>query len=76
VVGLSWEMPWYVMWVLPLAAVGHSRSLRRATLLLSAFLLVTLAPITGYALDRGCNCYPGDTHTGKRNAMAIKRYLR
>ena len=27
---LTWEMPWYVLWVLPFAAIGRSHALRRA----------------------------------------------
>ena len=29
-VTLSWVLPWYVLWVLPLAALSSSRRLRRA----------------------------------------------
>jgi hypothetical protein len=76
VVSLTWEMPWYVLWVLPFAALGRSRSLRRAAIVLSAFLLVTLAPITGWVLTHGCHCNPVDTRTGKRNAIEIRHHLR
>jgi hypothetical protein len=76
VVSLTWEMPWYVLWVLPFAALGHSRSLRRAAVVLSAFLLLTLVPITGWLLTNACHCNPGDTKTGKRNAIEIRKHLR
>lgn len=76
VVSLTWEMPWYVLWVLPLAAIGRSRALRRAAIVLSAFLLLTLVPATGYVLSNVCHCSPGDTKTGKRNAVEIRRYLK
>lgn len=76
VVSLSWEMPWYVLWVLPFAALGRSRDLRRATIVLSAFLLITLAPITGWLLTHACHCNPGDTKTGKRNALEIRHHLK
>jgi hypothetical protein len=76
VVSLTWEMPWYVLWVLPFAALGRSANLRKATIVLTAFLLVTLAPITGWVLTHGCHCNPGDTKTGKRNAVEIRRHLR
>jgi hypothetical protein len=75
VVSLTWEMPWYVLWALPFAALGSSRSLRRAALWVSAFLLVSLAPITGYVLDRA-HLDPSSTATGKHNDDAIHRYLR
>jgi hypothetical protein len=76
VVCLTWEMPWYVLWVLPFAAIGRSGALRRATVVLTAFLLLTLVPITGYVLTHGCHCNPGDTKTGKRNAIEIRRHLK
>jgi hypothetical protein len=44
---LSWVMPWYVVWVLPLAALGASVPLRRATLALTVFLVLTFLPYTG-----------------------------
>jgi hypothetical protein len=76
VLSLTWEMPWYVLWVLPFAAIGRSRALRRATVVLTAFLMLTLVPATGYVLTHGCHCNPGDTKTGKRNALEIRRYLK
>jgi hypothetical protein len=76
VVSLTWEMPWYVLWVLPFAAIGRSRALRRATVVLTAFLMLTLVPVTGYVLTHACHCNPGDTKTGKRNAVEIHRYLK
>jgi hypothetical protein len=69
-------MPWYVLWVLPFAALRRSRALRRATVELTAFLLVTLAPLTGYLLTDVCHCSPADTKTGKRNALEIGKHLK
>ena len=76
VLSLSWEMPWYVLWVLPLAALSSSRSLRRATLGLTLFLLVAVAPITGYLLTDVCHCSPSTTETGERNNAYILDFLR
>ena len=76
VVSLTWEMPWYVAWVLPLAVLGRSARLRRATIVLTAFLLVTLTPMTGYLLTHACHCNPSDTDTGKRNAIEIRKHLK
>ena len=42
-----WLMPWYVVWLLPLAALGASRNLRVATLAFTAYLvIVSVAPPT------------------------------
>ena len=40
-------MPWYVIWVLPLAALGSSVRLRRAALALTVFLVLTFLPSSG-----------------------------
>jgi hypothetical protein len=41
---LAWLMPWYVIWVAPLAALGSSPRLRRATLAFTVFIVVTFLP--------------------------------
>jgi alpha-1,6-mannosyltransferase len=41
----AWLMPWYVTWVLPLAALGRDRRLLAATLALCAYLVVMRTPI-------------------------------
>jgi hypothetical protein len=51
IASLAWLMPWYLIWVLPLAALGSSRALRRAMLALTAFLIVTFIPATGIYLS-------------------------
>jgi hypothetical protein len=43
---LAWLMPWYVIWVLPLAAFGTSLRLRKAAMALSLFLVATFIPTT------------------------------
>jgi hypothetical protein len=37
-------MPWYVIWLLPLAALGTSVRLRRASIVLTLFLVLTFVP--------------------------------
>ncbi len=41
---VAWLMPWYATWLLPFAAVGESRRLRDATLLLTLFMIVVRMP--------------------------------
>jgi hypothetical protein len=43
---LSWLMPWYVIWVLPLAALSTSVRLRRTAVALTVFLIVSFMPAT------------------------------
>ena len=49
---LAWLMPWYVIWCLPLAALGTSVRLRRAALAFSAFALLAYLPVTGMYMAR------------------------
>jgi hypothetical protein len=44
VLSLSWEAPWYLLWVLPFAALSGAHRLRRAVLIAGAFLLVAFMP--------------------------------
>lgn len=41
----SWLLPWYLIWVLPFAALSRDRSLQLAVLALTAFQLTTRIPI-------------------------------
>jgi alpha-1,6-mannosyltransferase len=61
---LAWLMPWYVIWLAPLAALGSSARLRRATLALTVFLVLTFMPATGlYMSQHGLS--PLATHAGQ-----------
>jgi hypothetical protein len=47
VASLAWLVPWYIIWVLPLAALGTSIRLRRAAVAFTVFLVLTFMPATG-----------------------------
>jgi hypothetical protein len=44
IASLGWVMPWYVVWLLPLAALGTSVRLRRVALGLTVFLVLVFLP--------------------------------
>lgn len=46
IISLSWTLPSYIVWLAPLTALARSRPLRIATLVLSAYLLLTVLPLT------------------------------
>jgi hypothetical protein len=52
IASLAWLVPWYVIWVLPLAAIGMSLRLRRLALLLTLYLVIGFAPATGTLLGK------------------------
>ena len=45
IASLAWLMPWYVIWLLPLAALASSVRLRRAAGVLTVFVVLTFMPI-------------------------------
>jgi Glycosyltransferase family 87 len=72
-VSLAWLMPWYIIWLAPLAALGTSVRLRRATLALTVFLVITFVPATGIYLTNH-NLSPLGTHAGQVS-RALQRKL-
>ena len=56
IVSLAWLVPWYVIWLLPLAALGTSVRLRQAALALTVFLVLTFMPVTDmFLFEHGIN---------------------
>jgi hypothetical protein len=51
IASLSWLMPWYAIWLLPLAVLGTSVRLRRTALALTVYVLLTFIPWTGIFLS-------------------------
>jgi hypothetical protein len=73
-VTLSWVLPWYVLWVLPFAALSTSRRLRTATLLLGVYLIVAWAPASGL-LWNAIGFYPEKTPLGRLHQRYVKELL-
>lgn len=46
---LTWLMPWYVIWLLPFAAVSANRRLRFAALLFGTFVVIVRMPYPPFA---------------------------
>jgi glycosyl transferase family 87 len=44
-VATAWLVPWYAIWVVPLAAISRSRELMAATVMLCAYMLVIAVPL-------------------------------
>jgi hypothetical protein len=71
---LSWMLPWYVIWVLPLAALAGSRRLRTASLVLGAYLILAWMPATGEVLN-ALHLHPGKTVVGREHSRAVNALL-
>ena len=46
ILSLAWAVPWYVIWLLPLAGLAPSAALRRWAVALTVFLMLAFAPVT------------------------------
>jgi hypothetical protein len=73
-VTLSWELPWYVFWLLPLAALGRSRFVRGAALVMGAYLILAWMPLVTDVLS-GLSFRPTATPLGEAHARQSKRLL-
>jgi hypothetical protein len=73
-VTLSWVLPWYVLWVLPLAALSGSRRLRAVALVLGAYLIITWAPASAVLWD-ALNFHPEKTSLGRLHQRYVKELL-
>ncbi len=72
IASLAWLMPWYIIWLAPLAALGSSVRLRRATLALTVFLVVTFSPALGlYLTNHGIS--PLNTPAGQASRALQKK---
>ena len=73
-VTLSWVLPWYVVWLLPLAALSSSRRLRTTAVVLGAYLIVAWVPTTSGVMN-AIGFYPAKTTLGQQHQRAVKNLL-
>ncbi len=73
-VTLSWVLPWYVLWVLPLAALSSSRRLRAATLVVGVYLMISWAP-AATLLWSAIGFHPEKTSLGRLHQRAVRELL-
>lgn len=74
IVTLSWVLPWYVLWMLPLAALGGSRRQRRVVLMVGAYLIIAWVPLMADLTNRiGFN--PNATPLAQQHQLETKSLL-
>jgi hypothetical protein len=73
-VTLPWVLPWYVLWVLPLAALSSSRRLRTTTLVLGVYFIIAWAPASGL-LWNAIGFHPEKTSLGRLHQRYVKELL-
>jgi hypothetical protein len=73
-VTLSWVLPWYVLWVLPFAALSTSRRLRVGALVLGVYLVISWAPASGLLWNQ-IGFYPEKTPLGRLHQRYVRELL-
>jgi hypothetical protein len=73
-VSLSWVLPWYVLWLLPLAALSGSRRLRVVAIVLGAYLIIAWAPASGKVWD-AIGFHPEKTSIGRLHQRYVRELL-
>jgi hypothetical protein len=73
-VTLSWVLPWYALWLLPLSALSSSRRLRVTTLLFGVYLIMAWAPLSGNVFN-AIGFHPEKTALGRLHQRYVKELL-
>jgi hypothetical protein len=73
-VTLGWVLPWYILWLLPLAALSRSRRLRTTALVLGAYLIIAWSPASGL-LWSAIGFQPSKTPLGRLHQRYVKELL-
>jgi Glycosyltransferase family 87 len=64
IASLAWLVPWYIVWLLPLAALGTSVRLRQICMVLTVFLIFAFLPVTSNYIKNHGNVDPLNTRAG------------
>jgi hypothetical protein len=71
IASLAWLVPWYVIWLLPLAALGSGLRLRRTALIVTAYMVFAFIPTTGMLMSMaGVNLMAGSAGQASRALQA------
>ncbi len=73
-VTLSWVLPWYVLWVLPMAALAGSRRLRVTSLVLGVYLILAWVP-SAAGLWSTLGFHPEKTALGRLHQRYVRELL-
>jgi hypothetical protein len=71
---LSWVLPWYVLWVLPLAALAGSPRLRIAIAVVGTYLIASWAPASTLIFNQ-IGFHPEKTSLGRLHQRYVRELL-
>ncbi len=74
VISLSWAVPWYLLWVLPFAALSPDRRVRGAVLMLGVYFLIAFMP-AAYLLAKDVHFAPQSTRLGLLHQREVEVLL-
>jgi alpha-1,6-mannosyltransferase len=72
---LSWDVPWYVLWLLPFIAFAPPRRVARPALVLVTWITLQFLPAFPVLIEHGLNVNPSKTHVGKEARARFERLL-
>jgi hypothetical protein len=75
IVTLSWSAPWYIVWLLPLAALAPTSHLRTIAVVLGVYLILAFMPAEP-RLARSVHFHPTTTLLGREHARQIDLLVR
>ena len=73
-VTLGWTLPWYIVWVLPFAALARSRSLRVAAAVITIYMYLTFMPYSPEILGF-LHVNPAQTTLGQQETSYMQSLL-
>jgi alpha-1,6-mannosyltransferase len=71
---LSWELPWYLVWLLPFAALARRRQIRVAAIVLGVYVFLSWMPYAT-TFDRDLGLHPQTTIVGRTDARFLHLLL-
>jgi hypothetical protein len=71
---LTWTLPWYILWLLPFAALARSRSLRVAVALIAVYTYLVFMPYSSEVLGF-LHVNPANTNLGQQEQAYMNSLL-
>jgi hypothetical protein len=71
---LSWELPWYLIWLLPFAALTRGRRIRIAAIVLGVYMFLVAMPYAT-TVERDIGLHPNTTIVGRENQRFLHALL-
>jgi hypothetical protein len=74
IVTLGWDMPWYLLWLLPFIAFVRARAFRIAALVVATWLTLQWLPMMPGALH-AVGFKPSGSHVWTKNRLYLRSLL-